>query len=955
MTTKHCCWQRASRYSTASGSELVNSQTRSYNTNTAMSRIFYNSQSQPIQIGQKVGTGGEGTVYEIFGQSDFVAKVYHEPPDAEKVEKLIALSRLRNERLLKIAAWPVEVLHLEARGVLAGFVMKRIGQASEVHTLHSPKSRLQKFPEASWAFLIYVAANIARAVATMHEHDFIVGDLNPKNILVTHQATVTLLDCDSFQVTAEGKTFRCEGGFPEYLPPELQGLSLRDVERKSEHDCFGLAVVIFQLLFMGRHPFSGKYLIEGELTLEDAIRNSRFAFGADASARLMQQPPGTLPLESIPAPLNNLFRRAFLSADRPKPQEWIEPLESLAKSLKACNLHTGHFFFNELTECPWCEIEMRARIRLFNFSLNGHNGQRGHFKLDEIWSKIETLQAPQTALALANMRNPLALPPVPSPEVASFSRGNRNKLLQAVLFVSVAGFAVGYFASWPVALFLAFLVGALGKRIARAEFQNKSPQVINFSQQTLPAPDNSIAAEVRARLERAEQYVQQLETSFQRMPTAGNFGSKLAELKNRKEVYERLPKIREFKLKQMEASANDRQLNAFLDQFEISEAGVKDIDFLTVTSLRSHGIETAADVTPERLKQVPHLAESQAQQLLFWRAGAKRQFNFDNARDVQVKDRLNVEREMDNLRMQLEHDLTTGAVYLQRLQHETESQRQQITKALPEAYQLHAQAERDWETVQKRNPMFPLMILLAIFFVYGCFVSLASDPSPAPGVSSTNLEASLPAGRVTFETPAPAEIELSLDETEARRLLEKGEKQMKLGKWVAAAKLFTKATELDPQLQPAYVQLGVSLYQQRKYDESIVTLTQATRIRDEFEPNFYLGLAYKARKEWKYAGDSFVQAIGLDRYQENPKFADAYYYLGEALTRTGQAESSIQKLERGLKYNTLTTAHRLQLATLYLWTDKYDLAEKQRKVLVSTDANLAKQLQRLMKLHKKRT
>ncbi len=919
-----------------------------------MSRIFYNSQSQPIQIGHKIGTGGEGTVYEIFGQSDFVAKVYHESPDAEKVEKLLALSRFRNERLLKIAAWPVEVLHIEAGGQLAGFVMKRIGQASEVHTLHSPKSRLQKFPEASWAFLIYVAANIARAVATMHEHDFIVGDLNPKNILVTHQATVTLLDCDSFQVTAEGKTFRCEGGFPEYLPPELQGLSLRDVERKAEHDCFGLAVVVFQLLFMGRHPFSGKFLGEGELTLEDAIRKSRFAFGADAAARQMQQPPGTLPLESIPAPLNNLFRRAFLSADRPTPQEWIEPLESLAKSLKACNLHTGHFFFNELTECPWCEIEMRARIRLFNFSLNGHNGHRSHFKLDEIWSKIETLKVPQTALELSNVRNQLALPPKPSPEVAAFSRGNRNKLLQAVLFVSVAGFVLGYFASWPLALFLTFLVGALGKRIARAEFQSKGPQVTNFSQQTLPAANNPLAAAVRARLEHAEQNVQQLEARFQKMPTAGNFGSKLAELKNRKEVYERLPKIREFKLKQMEASANDRQLNAFLGQFEISKAGVKDVDIVTVASLRSHGIETAADVTPEKLKQVPRLAEAQAQQLLFWRAGAKRQFSFDGARDVQVKDRLDVEREMDNLRMQLEHDLSTGVVYLQRLQHETESQRQQITKALPEAYQLHAQTEQDWEMVQKRNPMWPLMLMLLIFFLYGTSVSLYREETSVDfGRPSTRDDFSSSSSSSSDTPPPAAELEFTTDQTEARFLFEKGEKQMKLGKWAAAARLFSKATELDPQFPSAYIQLGRALYGQGKYGESIEALTRATRIKDEFEPNFYLGLAYRAKKEWKYSGDSFVQAIGLDRYQENPKFAEAYYYLGEALTRTKQAEASIQELEPGLRYNTLTTAHRLQLATLYLWTGKYDLAEKQRKVLVSSNEDLAKQLQRLMVQHKK--
>src|SRR5262249_40161565 len=163
------------------------------------------------------------------------------------------------------------------------------------------KSRLQKFPEASWAFLIYVAANIARAVAAIHEHGLVIGDVNPKNILVTRKATVYLLDVDSFQFSVEGRTYRCEGGFPEYTPPELQGVAFREVDREQKHDCFGLAVVIFQLLFLGRHPYSRRYLGSGEMPLERAIMESRFAYGDDAKSRKMRQPPGALALDSMPS------------------------------------------------------------------------------------------------------------------------------------------------------------------------------------------------------------------------------------------------------------------------------------------------------------------------------------------------------------------------------------------------------------------------------------------------------------------------------------------------------------------------------------------------------------------------------------------------------------------------------------------------------------------------------
>ena len=73
-------------------------------------RIFYNSQLEAIRLGRQIGTGGEGTVYEIQGKSDLVAKIYHEPPSPEKAEKLVALARIGAERLFNLSAWPMDVL-----------------------------------------------------------------------------------------------------------------------------------------------------------------------------------------------------------------------------------------------------------------------------------------------------------------------------------------------------------------------------------------------------------------------------------------------------------------------------------------------------------------------------------------------------------------------------------------------------------------------------------------------------------------------------------------------------------------------------------------------------------------------------------------------------------------------------------------------------------------------------
>src|SRR5262245_37293056 len=454
---------------------------------------FLTSKSEIVRLGRRIGIGAEGEVYKIQDNSDLVAKIYHEPPPQEKAEKLVVLSRLGNERLFNLSAWPVDVLRDMPDGPVVGFVMKKIGQAEEVHALHSPKSRLQKFPEASWAFLIYVAANIARAVAVIHEHGLVIGDLSPKNILVTRKATVYLLDVDSFQVSVDGKIYRCDGGFPEYTPPELQGVAFRKVDRTQEHDCFGLAVVIFQLLFMGRHPFSGNFLGAGEISLERAIRESRFAYGADAEVRRMRQPPGTLALDSMPSWLVGLFRRAFLSSERPQAREWVEPLDMMAKSLNKCVLHSGHYYYRELRDCPWCGIENHARVRLFNFLIPGNGSHRGHFRLDEIWREITAVQAPLDSLILRESLLPAAKP---SEDVEDFTRERRSRFIISLWFSALGGLLIPLFINFPLALILLIAAGVVGC------FIGKTGQItarLLLPKSKLPVSDDPFLEQIRAR------------------------------------------------------------------------------------------------------------------------------------------------------------------------------------------------------------------------------------------------------------------------------------------------------------------------------------------------------------------------------------------------------------------------------------------------------------------------
>jgi hypothetical protein len=329
---------------------------------------------RPVPLGARLGRGGEGSVFAVIGDGARVAKVYHRLPPPERASKLATMVRLRSDPLLALAAWPLATLHSGPGGAVRGLLLPR-AEGRPIHILYGPKSRLAEFPAAGWDFLVATAANLARAFAVVHEHGQVIGDVNHGNALVSGRGTVRLIDCDSFQITAGSHRFLCEVGVGTHVPPELQGAPL-GVPRTANHDAFGLAVLVFQLLFLGRHPFSGRFLGPGDLPIERAIREHRFAYGREAAARRMRPPPGVPALEAASPAVAELFERAFAPAGgepagRPDARRWEAALAELARRLRGCGSASGHRFWNGLAACPWCEAEELAGAWLFPAGAGG--------------------------------------------------------------------------------------------------------------------------------------------------------------------------------------------------------------------------------------------------------------------------------------------------------------------------------------------------------------------------------------------------------------------------------------------------------------------------------------------------------------------------------------------------------------------------------------------------------
>ena len=102
--------------------------------------------------------------------------------------------------------------------------------------------------------------------------------------------------------------------------------------RTANHDAFGLAVLVFHLLFMGRHPFARRFLGKGGMPIERALAECRFAYSAEARRTAMTAPPFAPPMQVVGRDVTELFERAFhpdgRSGGRPSPEQWIDALDN---------------------------------------------------------------------------------------------------------------------------------------------------------------------------------------------------------------------------------------------------------------------------------------------------------------------------------------------------------------------------------------------------------------------------------------------------------------------------------------------------------------------------------------------------------------------------------------------------------------------------------------------------
>lgn len=325
----------------------------------------YDRRHKPIILGEKIGQGGEAAVYKVEGHRSLLAKVFEPEPRPNYANKLTWMMAYPPRNPTHSAhhaslAWPVELLYGSNKR-LVGYLMPYIRQSVPVLNVFNPRRRAAILPQFNRRYLHRAARNLTAAVAALHQSGYVIGDLNESNTLITPSALVTLIDTDSIQVLEQNNgrltIHCCPVGKLEYTPPELQGKLLLEVTRLPEHDAFALAVLIFQLLMEGSHPFRAQWLGSGEPpSLEARIRQGLFPYMASPSGPV-RPPKGGLSFNHLHPDLIALFKACFIAGHkdpvrRPSSMEWYQSLVNAEENLRQCT--RGHFYANHLIACPAC-------------------------------------------------------------------------------------------------------------------------------------------------------------------------------------------------------------------------------------------------------------------------------------------------------------------------------------------------------------------------------------------------------------------------------------------------------------------------------------------------------------------------------------------------------------------------------------------------------------------------
>lgn len=337
-----------------------------------------------LKLGRLLGEGAAGKVYALPGRPGFAAKIYHDEKTRRRGEAKIDAMIAAPPRLGVVEyegvrypqlAWPEAKLY-DARGAFAGFLMSEIDfrRSTGLVNLLQRSSRRAEGISDYYGHRLLVARNLAVLTAEMHQAGHHLIDMKPANLRFYPAVSwIAVIDTDGFSIAGKRRRIPADQISDEYVAPE--GWQKAPGDLGEAQDRFALAVILFQLMNNGLHPFAGAWAEGQPSDLQGRIQAGLYCY---ALHPVDGTRPGAASLhESFKRSTRELFDRAFLVPhDRPSAAEWRTHLDDLLGKLAPCAAKPQeHAHFGG--GCGFCAHEARLAATAFTRPQRNRERDRG--------------------------------------------------------------------------------------------------------------------------------------------------------------------------------------------------------------------------------------------------------------------------------------------------------------------------------------------------------------------------------------------------------------------------------------------------------------------------------------------------------------------------------------------------------------------------------------------------